>query len=160
MAFSSFAKPSRRYVVPARLNQDKLMKFFNGTLFIRSIAAVAIIGLTACASLQSSPSSLPLATVGDQDGKIFSARVTETANRLYVAGQAKPHRLRTSTHVDVQLLDAQGRVIAEKSDTVEPVNPRTRHARGGKVAYVISFSKAEAQSAKSVRVIYHDESHS
>lgn len=121
---------------------------------------MAVVGLTACASLQPSPSSLPVKTVGAESGKVFSTRAFESQERLYVAGQAKPHRFRTATHIDVQLIAADGRIVVETMDEIEPVNPRTRHARGGKVAYVVSFPIHEARQAKWIRVIFHDERHS
>ena len=121
---------------------------------------MALVGLTACASLQNSPSSLPVKTVGAESGKVFSARAFESAERLYIAGQAKPHRFRTATHIDVQLIAADGRTVSEKMDEIEPVNPRTRHTRGGQVAYVVSFPIHEARQAKWIRVSFHDERHS
>ena len=89
----------------------------------------------------------------------MSFRAHETSARLYVAGIAKPFYLKTTTHVDVQLIGPGGNVIAEKQDDIDPVHPRTARSRGGHQSYVASFPLSEARHAARIRVIYHGEAH-
>lgn len=137
------------------------MKFFNQRSLILGVVGIATLALSACASIPTS-SKLPVKTVSTGSGAIVSARTFESADRLYVSGQVKPHRLNPSihAHVDIQLIDVHGKVIAEKRDDIDAVNPLSYRARNGKSAYVASFPIGEVRQAKWIRVIYHDERHS
>jgi hypothetical protein len=123
-------------------------------------------GMNACASVSSffptTDSPLPIETLHATGGEIASARAFETSDRLYVAGSMRKrigyHALSTA-HVDVQLLDAQGRVLAEKQDDIDHAHPRTASGRIGNSTYVASFPLELARQAASIRVSYHLKSH-
>lgn len=134
----------------------KLGKLGSITILISSLAACASSG----GWLKQKNSALPLEAAPANSGEVVSFRAFETDERLYVAGSAKPFRFRTGTHVDVQLLDRQGQVIAERRDDIVPAHPRTAHGRGGRYSYVASFPLDVARNAAKVRIVCHAEHHS
>ena len=67
--------------------------------------------------------------------------------------------LGSAAHVDVQLLDSSGNIIAEKADDITPRHPRTSHGRGKHHSYVVSFPLATAKDASTIRVTYHPVAH-
>ena len=85
----------------------------------------------------------------------------ETSDRLYVVGLAKPHQLVQPMHVDIKLIGADGRVIAEKTDRLDaPQHPRTSSGSLGHQSYVASFPLSEARQVAKIRVVYHTGQHS
>ncbi len=129
----------------------------------------ALASFTGCASidgfLRKADSPLPIETLDATGGKIASTRAFETSDRLYVAGSMRRsigHRPPVGAHVDIQLLDKNGNVLAEKQDEINShVHPR---AAGGlnhrlKSSYVASFPLDLARQAASIRVSYHPKSH-
>ena len=134
-------------------------------LLISSLAAFALMSLSACASsdfFTNNPSPLPLEAIDGTHGDIASTRAFETDDRLYVTGHMKKPRGRhipTSAHVDVQLIGENGHVLAEKQHDIEPVHPRTFRAQTGRYSYVASFPLEQARQASKIRVSYHLESH-
>jgi len=128
--------------------------------------AAAMTAMTACASVSSffrtADSPLPIETLNATGGEIANTRAFETSDRLYVAGSMKKrigyHAL-SSAHVDVQLLDAQGRVLAGKQDDIDHAHPRTARGRIGRSTYVASFPLELARQAASIRVSYHLKPH-
>jgi hypothetical protein len=127
-------------------------------------AVAAIASLSACASsswTKQADSTLPIEAIHSGSGAIMSFRAHETSDRLYVAGSAKPHQLIRPTHVDIQLVGSDGRVLAEKTDDLDsPTHPRTARGRSGSQSYVASFPLSEARQAAKIRVIYHGDAHS
>ena len=144
------------------------MKFF---LTVQSIirplkTSVAVSGLaflTACASsssMRQADFGLPIEKVNSPSGAIMSFRTHETADRLYVAGRGKPHQLSRPMHVDVQLISADGRVVAQETDDlVTPKHPLTSSFRHAHQSYVASFPLSEARRAVKIRVVYHESAH-
>jgi len=134
----------------------------NGLLKI-TLTLTAMTAVSACVSLGSffkqADSSLPIEIVDAGSGQITSFRAHETADRLYVAGSAKPFYLKSTTHVDVQLIGPAGNVIAEKQDDIDRVHPRTGWSRSRHHSYVASFPLSEAHQAAKIRVIYHGAAH-
>jgi hypothetical protein len=127
-------------------------------------AAMSVMTACACVSsfLRTAHSPLPIETLDATGGEIASARAFETSDRLYVAGSMRKHagyHALSPAHVDVQLLDAQGRVLAEQQDDIDLAHPRTASGRIGKSDYVASFPLELARQAASIRVSYHLKSH-
>jgi len=67
--------------------------------------------------------------------------------------------LKSTTHVDIQLIGPAGNVIAEKQDDIDRVHPGTSRSRGGHHSYAASFPLSEAHQAARIRVIYHGDAH-
>jgi uncharacterized lipoprotein YbaY len=98
-----------------------------------------------------------------KSGPVASARAFESQDSVYVAGTVnRPfgHHLPHSAHVDVELLDASGRVIASRQDAIRAVHPRHENRRGGQYSFAIGFPKGETGGAQTIRVSYHAHSHS
>jgi hypothetical protein len=103
--------------------------------------------------------SLPVKT----SGSVASAQAFEASGSVYVAGTVrKPfgHHLPHSAHVDVEFLDASGRVIATRQDPIRSVHPRHDRRRGGQYTFAIGFPKTEVGGTHAIRVTYHAHSHS
>jgi hypothetical protein len=110
-----------------------------------------------CFWTRQSEAALPIETVVSRSGQVMSFRAHETSNRLYVNGQAKSPPLTRPMHIDVQLIGADGQVIAEKSDDLDaPRHPRVSSGRHGRQPYVASFPLSEARRAVKIRVLYHE----
>ena len=110
-----------------------------------------------CFWTRQSEAALPIETVGLHSGQIISFRAHETSDRLYIQGQAKPHQLTRPMHVDVQLIGANGQVIAEATDDLDaPRHPRLSSGRHGRQSYVASFPLSEARQAVKIRMLYHE----
>lgn len=127
------------------------------------LALTLFAAISGCASsdlfLKQASSSLPMEIIHGGSGQIVSFRAHETSNRLYVAGTARPILLKSTTHVDVQLIGPGGNIIAERKYDIEPLHPRSTWSRGGHRSYVASFPLSEAPRAAKIRVIYHGEAH-
>ena len=127
------------------------------------IAVITLASLPACASsswIKQGDSGLPIEAVHSGSGTIMSFRVHETSDRLYVTGLAKPHQLMQPMHVDIQLVGAGGRVIAEKTDGINsPHHPRSASGSRGHRSYVASFPLSDARQAVKIRVVYHKGDH-
>jgi hypothetical protein len=119
--------------------------------------------LPACTStswIKQADSGLPIEAVHSGSGAILTFRAHETSDRLYVAGRARRHQLTRPMHVDIQLIGADGRLIAEKTDYPgPPQHPRIGSGRHGQ-SYVASFPLGEARQAVKIRVVYHAGQHS
>jgi hypothetical protein len=62
--------------------------------------------------------------------------------------------------VDIQLVDANGQIVAEKRDTIRSSRPRPGGGKLSTDSFIASFPLAEARQAVKVRVVYHGGSHS
>lgn len=105
---------------------------------------------------------MPIQTIDATGGEITSTRAFEASDRLYVAGSMRKggvYHKPAAAHVDVQLLDAGGNILAEDQDDIDSAHPRTAHGRSGRSSYVASFPLEVARQAVSIRVSYHPESH-
>ena len=127
------------------------------------IAVTTLASLPACASsswIKQADSGLPIEAVHSGSGTIISLRTHETSDRLFVAGLAKSHELMRPMHVDIQLIDANSRVIAEKTDDLDtPWDPQISSSRHGHQSYVASFPLSDARQAVKIRVVYHSDKH-
>ncbi len=128
------------------------------------IAITTMASVSACASrswMKQANSGLPIEAVHSGSGAIMTFWAHETSDRLYVAGLAKPHQLVQPMHVDIKLIGADGRVIAEKTDRLDaPHHPRTSSGNLGRQSYVASFPLSEARQVTKIRVVYHTGQHS
>lgn len=130
---------------------------------------VGLATITGCAStdgfFRKADSPLPIKTLDATGGEIASTRAFETSDRLYVAGSMRRsigHRPPAGAHVDIQLLDKNGHILAEKQDEIDsPAHPRTAGGRSHRYrsSYVASFPLDLARQAASIRVSYHPKSH-
>ncbi len=93
-------------------------------------------------------------------GKVAAVHAYESSNRLYVSGSAGTSPLSVGGHMDIQLVDANGQVVAERRDTIRSSRPRPGGGKLSSDSFVVSFPLAEARQAVKVRVIYHGGSHS
>jgi hypothetical protein len=129
-------------------------------------AIIALAAITACASVSSlfkqTPSSLPIETLDSTGGEVAGTRAYESADRLYVSGHIKKsfgRHIPYAAHVDVQLVDKMGRVIAEKQDDIDPPHPKSSSGISGRISYVASFPLSEARQAAKITVRYHLDGH-
>ena len=151
------------------------MKTFQQNLFLRRIirlskitsALTALVTVTACSTvgslLRTSGSALPIETIDSTGGAVSGTHAYESASRLYVSGNIRKSfggHIPYAAHVDVQLLDDAGRVIAEKHDDIDPVPPHPSSGISGRISYVVSFPASEASKAGKIVVRYHLDSQS
>jgi len=126
-------------------------------------ASLAGLGVFALAACSTTASSLSPEVAGSPHGDVDKPRVFTSGAKLYVAGSMKRrigHALHMAAHVDIQLIDRQGRVIAEKQDDIDAIHPRRDRRHMGRYAYVASFPAALKDQAVTVRVSYHPARHS
>ena len=127
------------------------------------IAVTTSASLPACAFsswIKQGDSGLPIEAVHSGSGTIMSFRAHETSDGLYVAGLARPHQLVQPMHVDIKLIGADGRVIAEKTEVLDaPQHPRTSSGSLRHRSYVASFPLSQARQAVKIRVVYHEGDH-
>jgi hypothetical protein len=101
-------------------------------------------------------SVLPIETINSTGGKV-TGHAYESSGRLYVSGHIQksfgrhiPH----AAHVDVQLVDKMGRVIAEKDADIDTSHPITGGSRSGQIPYVTSCPLNEARQAVKIVIRY------
>jgi hypothetical protein len=153
------------------------MKFLNPHSFSGWVSSLAkttaifagLASITGCAStngfFHNADSPLLIKTLDAIGGEIVSTRAFETTNRLYVAGSMRRSiglRAPLGAHVDIQLLDKNGHILAEKQDEIDsPAHPRAAGGRSHRhrSSYVASFPLDLARQAASIRVSYHPEQH-
>lgn len=124
------------------------------------IALAVVTTLTSCASADSS--SRVLETRSSAHGEIASLRSFQSGSTLYVTGslQRSPgYAIPRKAHVDIELIDRSGRVIASQKDRIESVHPKHDNRRGGRYSFAASFPIEVARGSDRIRVIYHVDSH-
>lgn len=134
---------------------------------ILSLAAVALVltGLPLGASSlfpSRQPSPLPVETVHASSGNIGSVRAWESGGLLHVSGhvrKAHGRSLHYAAHVDIQLVAADGRLLASRRDAIDPAHPLSTASRTGRYSYTASFPLDLARQAAHIRVIYHPAVH-
>ncbi len=126
-----------------------------------TLACLGVFALAACSA--TTTNSLKTEVAGSPHGDVGAPRVFTSGAKLYVAGSMKRHighALPMAAHVDIQLIDREGRVIAEKQDDINVIHPRRDRRHMGRYAYVASFPAALKDQAVTVRVSYHPARHS
>ncbi len=140
-----------------------LTTFFSNRFSQFLTATFAMMSLAACSSLETwfrqADSPLPIEVLHSGSGQIMSFRAHETSDRLYVAGSARKHRLSNTAHVDVQLIDSSGTVLAEGQNDISPTHTPPGGGKRFTDSYVVSFPLSKARQAAKIRVIYHGNAH-
>jgi hypothetical protein len=131
---------------------------FGKTLRLTTLATAAAI-LAACAASQTATgkSPLPIEVVQSGSGHVLCFQARESGDRLYVTGRAKGHHIKA--HVDVLILDANGKVLAERHDKIGAHQPLPGGGSRAHDTYVASFTLGEARNARKIRVIFHNDPH-
>lgn len=146
------------------LHHSKFQLSFPGrSLAAACVLATLLAGPVFGGSQQVGGAALPIQTLPARAGVFSGLRAEETANRLLVTGGVKKNRgldLPSSAHVDVKLLAADGTLIAEARDDINPSHPRLSRARRGRIPFVVSFPLAKADAAARIVVRYHPTFHS
>lgn len=129
-------------------------------------ALITLAALTACAALNSFfktvDSTLPIETLDSTGGEVSSARAFESADRLFVWGHIRKsfgRHIPYAAHVDVQLVDTIGRMIAEKQEDINPTRSKLSGGISGRISYVASFPLSDARQAAKITVRYHLDGH-
>jgi hypothetical protein len=120
--------------------------------------SIGTLALSSCASSNSPASSAPQ-TSGNTEA-VSSIHTYERAGRIMVAGHARPAFDNPGSHVDIKLVGADGRVVAQKVERIDLGHPRGSRARLGGDSFVASFPVDVFQQAASVRVTFHGGTHS
>ena len=143
------------------------MHFSKFRNLITSFAAVAMTAATAThvsASVghwfKQAASTLPVESAVVGSGHLGSIRAHETADRLYVTGRARQPHATPHTHVDVQLLRANARVIAQGRDDIGAAQPKPGGGKRLHDSFAVSFPLSDAREADRIRVVYHTGNHS
>jgi hypothetical protein len=123
---------------------------FRNLLVVTSLSPLM---LTASASTSSN--ALPI----QSSGAVSSVRACERGNRFLVTGSVRPTFSSVGNHLDVQLIEANGRVIAENVETIKLGHPRASRSRHGADTFVTSFPLTAARQASRVKVNLHTSSH-
>lgn len=105
-------------------------------------------------------SPLVIESQGSTVGELKGFRAVESKDKLYVTGSIRKRPGNTLlSHVDVLLVDGQGRVIAEVRERVSYRHPNTGNGKIGRSPFAASFPLAEARQAAKIVVRYHSGSH-
>jgi len=127
-------------------------------------ALTALATVSACSSVTShfktTTSPLPIEILDSTGGEVTGSRAYEFSDRLYVSGRMEKsfgRHIPCTAHVDVQLVDDSGRVVAEKQDDIDPPHPKS--GSPGQIGYVASFPLGEARQASKIVVRYSLEEH-
>ncbi len=105
-------------------------------------------------------SGLAIESQGSTASEFRGFRAVESRDKLYVTGSIRKRPGHTLlSHVDVQLVDAQGRVIAEVRESISYRHPSTGNGKSGRSPFVASFPLAEARQASKIIVTYHSARH-
>jgi hypothetical protein len=126
----------------------------------RSLLLVTSLGLLALPSCATSDSSSLPVRVGSGQAALSSLRTHDQNGRVTVAGSARPVPGTSGNHVDIELLGADGRVVAQKTERIATGHPRGSRARHGSDSFVASFPAETSRQAASVRVSFHGGAHS
>lgn len=92
----------------------------------------------------------------------LTAKVSRLMGKIYVSGviTAKlPGMHHGASHVDVELLDAGGHVVAAETDYVGKPTGHPQTSRHGKEKFVVSFPAGVSRETVRVRVIFHNHAH-
>lgn len=139
-------------------------RIFRITKIVCALAAPLVFAActTAGPFRRTTASTLPVETTGSTGGAISAVHVHETSDRLYVSGSIRKsfgRHIPSAAHVDVQLIDHTGRVIAERQDDIDPVHPKISGGMAGRSSFVAGFPADEARQAAKIVVSYHLDGH-
>lgn len=126
--------------------------------FAKALHAAAWLSLIAAMSAHAAPAATPQSS---GKGSISAVKTHSQDGQLTVSGTARRHapsHHASGAHVEVQLLDPKGRVIARQTDRIAPVSPK-RDSKQRITAFHAKFPNSVASKASSVRVVYHGEPH-
>ena len=118
---------------------------------------VALATLAACSSFQTTASQLPIEILNTTGGKVVIPNAYQAFDRLYVSGTIEKsfgRHIPYTAHVDVRLIDVEGRVISEKTDSIEAAEPRSARSVSGRHSYVATFPLSQVQQATKIVVRY------
>ena len=128
-------------------------------LHISKMAAMlaTIVGLAACSTFKTEVSPLPIEIINSTGGKVVIPHAYQAFGRLYVSGSIEKsfgRHIPYTAHVDVRLIDAAGRVISEKVDSIEPASPRSASSLSGRYSYVAIFPLNQVEQTKKIVIRY------
>lgn len=101
--------------------------------------------------------NLKVETVNARSGCVANATVKGMDNKVYVSGQVRlnmPYQPSAGTHVDVYLLDKNGRTLERKKDRIIVTSQKRDRTQGGQFPYAVSFDNSIAAKAATARVVY------
>lgn len=113
-------------------------------------------------STRKSRSPLPIEVVNRGGGSLGTTRAYETESRLYIVGSFKRstgRHLPVTAHVDIQLLDKGGGILASQDEEIDASHPRIAQARGNRIFYTAGFPVEAARQAAKIRILFHQELH-
>jgi len=113
--------------------------------------------LAGCSSFKTTASLLPIEMINSTGGKVVIPHAYQAFDRLYVSGSIEKSfgsHIPYAAHVDVRLIDAEGRVISEKTDSIEPAAPRSASSISGRYSYVATFPLSQVQQATKIVIRY------
>jgi hypothetical protein len=130
------------------------------------LAIAMLAAFSGCNTLEDSKrkagSRLPIDVVNPGGGRLAATRAYETGTRLYVMGSFQRtvgQHLPVSAHVDIQLLDARGKILATQGEDIDAKHPRFGQASGNRFSYTVSFPLETARQAARIRVLFHERLH-
>jgi hypothetical protein len=139
-----------------RINMRKFTSVIPAFLNAPVLGAIGLLALSACAAPRTG--SLPVQTVGGNAGSVSNVRIYERNDKLFVAGSAHPTPT-SGGHIDIQLIAADGRVVATNTESLKLGHPRGSRSRHGNASFATSFPLSDARQAASVRVTFHSSGH-
>ena len=148
----------------APTNKTNMNTFHQNSLPARILRVSKIAGilvmlatLAACSSLKTTASPLPIEMINSTGGKVVIPHAYQAFDRLYASGSIEKSfgsHIPNTAHVDVRLIDAEGRVISEKIDSIEPAAPRSASSVSGRYSYVATFPLSQVQQATKIVIRY------
>lgn len=126
--------------------------------FAKALHAAVWLSWIAVASAQ----AVPAVTIQSSGkGSITAVKTHFEDGQLTVSGMARRHvpaHHASGAHVEVQLVDSKGRVIARQTNRIAPVSPK-RDSKQRMTSFHARFPDSVASRASSIRVVYHGEPH-
>lgn len=106
--------------------------------------------------------ALPVQTSPGSQATLI-AQTTSKHGKLYIAGTIaglQPANRHTASHVEVDLVNAQGQIIASVTEKIGKPSRHPQTAGHRNEHFVASFPDKVARQAVSVRVVFHNHEHS
>jgi len=102
-------------------------------------------------------------TVRADPGSSLTAHTAIHQGRFFVSGvwtSIRPGHQQPGSHVDIELIDARGQVIAAAADPIGRPTAHPRSTRWGRERFVVSFPETLGRETARVRVTFHNHPHS